>query len=173
MVRINGTSVDVKPGKADEFGVRLDRLFQLKPNQTYFAYAKKVESRDVELVSGNAMFTITGASLPAETPGALTATPATAKSAPAVAVVQPKASSTRPKTVPVDSQASQPPDFKGSGQMQRPIAPTHPDQKTAPASSAVLGSSVGLAGWLLLGLPLAVLLWILGRATSRARSPKA
>jgi len=173
MVRENGRSIDLEPGKADEFGVRLDRLFQLKPNQTYFAYAKKVAGRGVELVSGNAMFTITGASPPSETPGALTATPASSKSAPAAAGAQPKANLTHPKTVPVDSQAAQTLDTKSSGHVQRPITPTNTDQKAAPASASVLGSSIGLLGWLLLGLPLAVLFWILCRAASRARQPRA
>jgi hypothetical protein len=37
----------------------------------------------------------------------------------------------------------------------------------------MFGSSIGLVGWLLLAMPLAVLLWILGRAASRARQPRA
>jgi len=174
MVRENGRHMEVKPGKADEFGVRLDRLFQLKPNQTYFAYAKKAVGRGVELVSGNAMFTITGASPPSETPGALTATPASSRSAPAAAVVQPKASLTPPKPVSVSiHQVAQPVVSKSLEQGGDSAVPTSTGLKATPAVSGVLGSSIGLVGWLLLAMPLGVLLWILGRATRRARPPKA
>jgi len=165
----------LRPGGKTSDGVSIDVQFHLEPNKLYHLYAIRkaaIGTNEFMVTSGNVSFMITNG-VPA------TGTKATAANVPphalasAAPAIQASASLTPPKREPVGPREAPTVASKSMEQGRNSAAPTRTELKTTPAVSGVLGSSIGLVGWLLLGVPLAVLLWILGRAASRARPPKA
>lgn len=165
----------LKPGGKFTEGIRIDLQFHLEPNKLYHLYAYRdaaVGTNFVTVTSGNVSFMITNG-VPA------TGTKATAANVPshvlasAATAIQASASLTPPKREPVVRQEAPTVATGNLKQARSPAAPAGTDLKAAPVASAMFGSSIGLVGWLLLAMPLAVLLWILGRAASRARQPRA
>lgn len=172
-----GSSAQVhrlQPGGKFTEGIRIDVQFHLEPNKLYHLYAYRdaaVGTNFTTVTSGNVSFMITNGVLAAGTGAASAHVPHVLVSA--TSAVQASASLAPPNREPVGPREAPTVASKSMEQGRNSAAPTSTELKTTPAVSGVLGSSIGLVGWLLLGVPLAVLLWILGRAASRARPPKA
>jgi hypothetical protein len=190
--RSSGKSDRCPVGFALVESVSIGHVFQFKPEHTYYVYAaKKVADlktgKRSQVTSGNAIFRITAPNLVAAPQTLLTNSPVPAAASPnpkRAGITLPLPAPQTRGNHPIRPSAA----FAASAQSSDRLVPVTRDRGSlagpqVQSPSAVLAQAspperngmgaVGLAGWLLLGLPLAVLLWILSRAASRAHPPKA
>lgn len=168
--RSSGRGRILQPGSKFMEGVRIDIQFHLEPNKLYHLYAYRdaaVGTNFTTVTSGNVSFMITNNVPAAGTASASAHVPHVLVSA--TSAVQTSGSLTPTKKEPVGRQEVPTVATKSTKQAWATAASASTDPKTPPAAAGIFGSSIGLVGWLLLGVPLAVLLWILGRAASRTR----
>lgn len=167
--RSSGSVRSIMPGAAAHDGVRLDVQFMLEPNKRYELYAFRkasVGNTEIMVTSGNVSFIITnglfvGGGLPPPTDSELTSV---------------ASQSTPPRSRASDSKQNRASPFAASGSATSgtsaaastdlPNGGGLQDTRSAPGASA---TSVGFGGWLLIGFPLALILWILSRASTRAQ----
>lgn len=167
--RSSGSVNSLKPGKTAHDGVRLDVQFDMEPNKLYHLYAfRKAFVGDTEIVvtSGTISFIITNGlsvagGLPSPTDSELTSTAVSQSTPPSS-----RASNSKQNRASPFAATASPASGAAAG-ASTPL-PTGSVVKDGRPGIATLASSIGFGGWLLIGFPLLVILWVLKRASKRA-----
>lgn len=178
--RSSGRAYILKIGEVLQDGIRLDIQYPLEAGKEYQFYARRkafVQKEEVEVTSGTVSFMITnGEPRLASGPPVAGGQPVTASPPSAAVKRRPTGSAATTGLLagqPVTAAAAR----NGTVlQNANPALAAGPSGSggiatKSPSPLALTGSSISPGQWVLLGLPLMVLIWVIGRALGRALGP--